>query len=118
MKGVVDIDTRTLKFGVSIVSFINLLPRTTAGIAIANQIIRSGTSIGANIQEALGGHTKAEFIHKTNIAKSEARETKYWLTLILDSKLATSKDIQPLLKEVDELIAILTTIVKNSQITK
>lgn len=114
----IDIDKRTLKFGVDIIHFINLLPKTTAGIAIANQIIRSGTSIGANIQEAFGGHTKAEFIHKMNIAKSEARETKYWLNLIFEAKMVDSNTLQPLLKETDELVAILTSIVKNSKISK
>jgi four helix bundle protein len=85
-----DIDKRTFSFGVRIVELVGTLPRSTAGIAIANQIIRSGTSIGANVQEAIGAHTKQEFAYKMNIAKSEARETQYWLRMLSAMKLINS----------------------------
>ncbi|OIP57557.1 MAG: four helix bundle protein [Candidatus Levybacteria bacterium CG_4_10_14_0_2_um_filter_36_16] len=111
----VDIDKRTLKFGVAIINFIKFLPKNTSGYCIGNQIIRSGTSIGANVEEALGAHTKSDFVYKINIAKGEARETKYWLKLISESKLLPNSTINPLLKEVDELVAILSTIVKKSK---
>lgn len=111
----VDIDQRTLIFAVKILKFIETLPNSIAGKVIANQISRSATSIGANIQEALGAHTKVDYIYKMNIAKSEARETKYWLRLIEELNCSESKILQPLLVESDELVAILTTIVKNSK---
>ena len=112
----VDIDKRTFEYGIRIIKLVNSLPRTTAGYAMGNQIIRSGTSVGANVQEALGGHTKNEFVHSMNIAKKEARETRYWLQLIGGSDLMTNAKIDQLLKESEELVAILTTIVKNSKI--
>lgn len=118
MKNGIDIDRRTFNFGVKIISFINLLPANISGRAIANQLIRSGTSIGANVQEAMGGHTKLEFIHKLNIAKNEARETKYWLELIKETEIIGSDKTEYLLKEIDELVAILTTIIKNSKLKK
>lgn len=112
----VDIDKRTFEFGLKIIQLVNILPKSTAGYAMGNQIIRSGTSVGANVQEALGGQTKNEFIHSMNIAKKEARETRYWLEPIQGSKLSRgNKNIESLLKEADELVAILTTIVKNSK---
>ena len=111
----VDIDKRSFEFALKIIQLINDLPKTTAGNAIGQQIIRSGTSIGANVQEALGAHSKSDFIYKMNIAKSEARETKYWLKLLIGSQLIVSSQIEWLLSEVDELVAILTTIVKNTK---
>lgn len=79
------IDKRSFEFGLRIVHLVNRLPRTTAGFAVGNQLIRSGTAIGANIQEAMGGHTKSDFTYCMNIAKKEARETKYWLKIIAGS---------------------------------
>jgi four helix bundle protein len=111
---IVDIDKRSFEFGVRIISLVNALPKSTAGFALAKQIIRSGTSIGANIQEALGRHTKSDFTYCMNIAKKEARETKYWLKIIIGSKLLPEIKVSSLLKEADELVAILTTIVKKS----
>ncbi len=114
----IDIDKRTFDFSVEIIKLVNLLPKTTAGYAIGNQIVRSGTSIGANVQEALGGHTKTDFTYCMNIAKKEARETRYWLKLILSSGLMTEAKLNLLIKESEEIVAILTTIVKNSHIKK
>lgn len=114
----IDIDKRTLEFAVRIIELVNSLPRTTAGFAIGNQIIRSGTSIGANIEEAFGGHTRKEFIHCLNIAKKEAMETRYWLKLIIKSELLPKDKVEPILQECEELVAILTVIVKNSKTTK
>lgn len=110
----IDINKRTFEFGIRIIKLVSNLPRITAGITVGNQIIRSGTSIGANVEEALGGHTKTEFTYSMNIAKKEARETRFWLKLIIGSELLPTKRIEPLLKECEELVAILTIIVKNS----
>lgn len=110
----IDIDKRTFEFGIRIIKLVGSLPRITAGVTVGNQIIRSGTSIGANVEEALGGHTKTEFAYSMNIAKKEARETRFWLKLIIGSGLLPTKKIEPLLKECNELVAILTVIVKNS----
>ncbi len=81
---------------------------------LVKQVIRSATSIGANIEEALGSNSKKEFIHSMNIAKKEARETIYWLKLIADVNPSLQKRLQDLLKENQEIIMMLTKIVKTS----
>ncbi len=82
---------------------------------IAGQIMRSGTAIGANVEEALAGVSRADFIAKMSIASKEARETHYWLRLLRDSKIVPEAKISPLADESLELIRLLTAIVKTSQ---
>ncbi len=110
-----DIRERSFQFGVAIIQLVSRLPKTTAGFAIGNQIIRSGTSIGANIEEAQNAGTKKEFIHIITISLKEARETEYWLRLIFETELVEQKTILPILGEVKEIIKILITIVKRSK---
>ena len=81
---------------------------------ISRQVLRSGTSIGANVEEGGAAQTKKDFIAKMSIASKEARETKYWLRLIRHSKVV-EVDVEPLLLKSDELIRILTSIVKTAQ---
>jgi four helix bundle protein len=82
---------------------------------LARQMLRSGTSTGANVEEALAGISRADFIAKMSIASKEARETHYWLRLLRDSKTVPETRITPLENESLELIRILTAIVKTSQ---
>ncbi len=84
---------------------------------IAGQILRSGTAIGSNVEEALAGISRADFIAKMSIASKEARETHYWLRLLRDSKIVDGSRISPLENENLELIRVLTAIVKTSQTT-
>jgi four helix bundle protein len=72
-----DIRDRTFRFGVQIVKMSNRLPRTAAGFELTKQIIRSGTSIGANVEEADAGESKKDFVHKLSIVLKEAQETRY-----------------------------------------
>lgn len=81
---------------------------------LSKQLLRSGTSIGANIEEATAGISKKDFIAKMSISSKEARETRYWLKLIEKSNLVEI-DIKEELKQVEDLINILTSIVKTSQ---
>ena len=78
---------RTFEFAVPLVGVLRMLPRTTPGFELGKQLIRSGTSIGANVEEAQGARTKPEFINSMNIAKREARETRYWLRVCQGSGL-------------------------------
>lgn len=84
---------------------------------LSKQLLRSGTSIGANIEEAMAGFSKKDFTHKMSISSKEARETKYWLRLIKHSNIV-QVDVGNLLIQVEELIRILTSIVKTSQTNK
>lgn len=109
------ISNRTFCFGVRIVKMVLALPKNIASDAIGRQIIRSGTSIGANVSEAQGAISKKEFIYQMNIAKREAKETLFWLKMILETKLMNEKQLASLLDECDQLVSILITIIKNSQ---
>jgi four helix bundle protein len=84
---------------------------------IANQIVRAGTSIGANVEEALAGFSKKDFTAKMSIASKEARETHYWLRLIRDSGLVGINQVRYLVSESETLVKILTSIVKTSSTT-
>jgi len=81
---------------------------------LSKQLSRSGTSIGANIEEALAGQSRADFLSKMSIASKEARECNYWLRLIRDSNLGIENEIEPYLEESDAILRILTSIVKST----
>ena len=82
---------------------------------LSRQLLRSGTSIGANVEEALAGQSRRDFASKMAIASKEARECSYWLRLLRDSKLAPVEHIDPLLAECNELVRMLTAIVKSTR---
>ncbi|MFH0794973.1 MAG: four helix bundle protein [bacterium] len=82
---------------------------------IASQVLRAGTSIGANVEEGLAAVSRADFIAKMSIASKEARETHYWLRLLRDSKTIPFEKIKSLLEEAEELIRLLMAIVKTAQ---
>ncbi|MHC5083001.1 MAG: four helix bundle protein [Planctomycetota bacterium] len=82
---------------------------------LSSQVLRSGTSIGANIEEASAGHSKKDFLHKMSIASKEAREIHYWLRLLRDSEILSDTQVTELIAESEELIKMLTSIVKTSQ---
>ena len=110
-----DIGERVFNFAVRILKMTQSLPKTYVNVAIINQIIRSVTSIGANIEEARGAHTKTDFAYGMNIAKKEARETIYWLKLIIEMNPSFGSRLNLLLQENQEIIKILTAIVKTAK---
>jgi len=81
---------------------------------LSKQLLWSGVSIGANIKEASAAQSKKDFINKMTISSKEARETKYWLRLIQESRIVNC-DVKIYIKEIDEIIKILTSIVKTSK---
>ena len=83
---------------------------------LSKQLLRSGTSIGASVEEALAGQSRRDFLSKMSIASKEARETRYWLRLLRTSKL-TAVDLKHSIAEIDEIIRILTSIVKTTATT-
>jgi len=109
------IKERTFDFALDIVKLVMVFPRNTAGFELGKQLLRAGTSIGANVEEATGARTKKEFTNCMNIAKKEARETRYWLRLIFASGLLTKPKVKTLLDESEEILKILTSIVKTSE---
>lgn len=83
--------------------------------ALANQLLRSGTSIGANVEEGQAAQSRADFLSKLSIACKEARETHYWLRLLAPSDIVDEHRLTELLDEADQLVAILTTITKKTR---
>jgi len=104
---------KSFGFALKIVDLYKYLVRENEYI-ISKQILKSGTSIGANVEEATAVQSRRDFITKMAIASKEARETKYWLRLLTKSKM-TTRDCSLLIKEIDEIINIITAIVKTAQ---
>ncbi len=111
-----EIKERTFQFSIRIVRLCQTLD-ASPGVArtLANQLLRSGTSIGANVEEAHGGQSKADCIAKMYIACKEARETHYWLRLLIATDLVAAPKLEELVDEANQLVAILTSIVKNAR---
>ena len=84
---------------------------------LSKQLLRAGTSIGANINEAQAGQSKADFIAKMAIASKEARESKYWISLLIKTDYLNKDDrhVQTLVSDIDEIVRLLTSIVKSAQ---
>jgi four helix bundle protein len=109
------IEDRTYQFSLRIIRLVRALPKEYAGQAIGRQVLRSGTSIGANVEEAIGASSKKDFANKMTIAQKEARETHYWLRLIRDSGMVTTQRIEPLLQEALEIKKILSKTVATTR---
>jgi four helix bundle protein len=108
-----DLTERTFAFGVRVVALCRALDRRDpASRILAGQLLRSGTSVGANVEEAQASHSRADFTSKCSIACKEARETHYWLRLMSASGIVAAQDVCDLLDECSQVIAILTAIVK------
>jgi four helix bundle protein len=103
---------KTLKFSLKVMDFVGILEQHKKFV-FANQILKSGTSIGANVREAQNAESKADFIHKMKIAAKEADETEYWLTLC--SLNTNYPDSPELLLEVGDLVKILSKIISSSK---
>ena len=113
-----DLCERTFKFGVRITKMVRRLPRDVAGYEIGRQVLRSGTSVGANTEEADAAESTEDFLHKLKIALKEAQETRLWLRTITESELLSDKEVGALLQEIGELIKILNTIITNTTRSK
>lgn len=112
----IDIKNRSFAFAVRVVKLCCFLEKQgNVSRTLANQLLRSGTSIGANIEEAQAGQSKADFVAKMSISRKESRETLYWLKLLAASELIGEIKLAEIIKEADELVRILTSIVKTAQ---
>ena len=111
-----DLRLRTKKFARRIIRLYVALPKNdTAAQVLGKQVLRAGTSVGANYREAHRARSKAEFISKIGDCLKEADETSYWLELLLEENFVPARRLQPLLNEANELLAILTTISKRAK---
>jgi four helix bundle protein len=114
--GARDICRRTFGFAVDVVHLCKDLEQAS-GVwrTLGRQLLRSGTAIGANVEEAQGGQSRADFISKYAIARKEARETLYWLRLLRATDCASGDGLEHLTDEADQLVSILTAIIKSAE---
>lgn len=107
--------TKSYKFALRMIKLFRYLSNEKKEFVLSKQILRSGTSIGANIEEAYQGESKADFIHKSAIANKEAFETHYWLRLLRNSEILQVKLADSLLLDCNELQKILVSSIKTAK---
>ena len=106
---------KTKKFAIRIIKFAKFLRHESVDVIIVRQLLKSGTSIGANTRESSSAQSKDDFIHKLSIALKEADETAYWLELLVGAEDITQKQFDSLNADLKEIIALLTSIIKTSK---
>lgn len=110
-----DLKERTLKFSHALIKFCRSLPQNQINNPIISQVVRSGTSIGANYAEADAANSKKDFINKISIAKKEASETKYWLQILAEAAPEKKVVLRSLFKEAQELNLIFSAIIRSAK---
>ncbi len=103
---------RTKRVALDVISLVESLPASRTANVIGRQLIRSGTSIGANYRAACRGKSKADLLFKLSIVEEEADETVYWLELLIESHIVSTARVAALLKETDEIIAMIVASIK------
>lgn len=111
---------KSFDFAIRVVKLYKYLCSEKKEYVLSKQLLRCGTSIGANINEAQAGQSKADFIAKMSIASKEARESKYWIDLLIATKYIDAEEnhVKTLLRDIDEIIKLLTKIIKTGQENK
>ena len=110
-----ELEARTKKFSLDVIGFLESFPKNYLGEVMGRQLLRSATSVGANYREANRGESRADFTHKISLAEKEAGEALYWLELMQKAGLGASAKCQELLREADELAAIITSVGKSTR---
>lgn len=110
-----DLEERTLKFGEEVIKFAKYIPQNQINNTLITQFVKSGTSIGANYCEADSAESRKDFEHKMGICKKEAKETRYWLRMIVKACPDLEDKAMILWKEANELLLIFSTIIRNSK---
>ncbi len=110
-----ELKARTRKLGLRIIKLVEALPSSKAANVIGNQLLRSGTSVGANYRAACRARSKPDFISKAGIAIEEADESLYWMEMLTEAEIVPRERLAPLMQEMDEVIAILTASAKTAR---
>jgi four helix bundle protein len=110
-----ELKRRTKKFGLDVIRLVESLPSSQTAKVIGNQLLRSALSVGANYRSSCRGRSKADFISKVGITIEEADESQHWLDMLGEAGLVPQDKLKPLIKESDELVAILTASVKTAR---
>lgn len=106
------IQEKSYKFALRIIQLYQLILKESEGYILANQILKSGTSIGANIEEAIGAQSRRDFKSKLSISYKEACETHYWLRLMRDSNIVAKQLSNSMIEDCNELLKIIGSIIK------
>lgn len=106
------VQQKSYDFAVRVVKLYKFLSQEKKEFVLSKQLLRSGTSIGANVEEAIGGQSRKDFFAKLTIAYKEARETHYWVRLLKDTDYLTPNEVNSLLSDVEELLKIIGSIQK------
>jgi four helix bundle protein len=110
-----DLEDRTLEFGKRIIRMCKFLTKNSVNLVLVRQVMRSGTSLGANYREANETETKKDFSFRMRICRKEAKETIYWLHLIIEANQGLQLRINPLITETTELLKIFASIIEKSR---
>lgn len=111
------IQSKSYAFAIRVVKLYKHLSSSKQEFVLSKQLLRSGTSIGANIEEAIGAHSRPDFLAKLTIAYKEARETSYWIRLLHDTDFLSANEFTSIHNDIEELLKILTTIQKSTKNT-
>ena len=111
----IELESRTKEFSLQLIRFLESLPKNYLGETLGRQLLKSGTSIGANYREANRAESKADFIHKLAIVEKEASETLYWLELMLEGRIGANQEAIRLMEEAKQLLAIFTAAGRTSK---
>ncbi|OGE88000.1 MAG: four helix bundle protein [Candidatus Doudnabacteria bacterium RIFCSPLOWO2_02_FULL_49_13] len=115
---VYDLEERTARFGEEIIKFARMIPKDVVTLPIIGQLVKSGTSVGANYCEADCAETRKDFEHKLGICKKESKETKHWLRMLITTTPELKDRATELMKETNELTLIFVAIIKKSKANK
>lgn len=110
-----DLKIRTKKFALRVIKLVQSLPKNMVADVIGRQLLRSGTSVGANTRSAYRGRSKKEFVAKIGIVIEECDESLLWMELLVESKTVEAEKLSSLMKEADELVAIFVSISKKNR---
>jgi four helix bundle protein len=113
--GITDLKQRTKLFALVVITLVDSLPRSRVAEVLGRQLLRSGTSAGANYRSACRARSAADFISKMGIVEEELDESIYWMELLVESGTISLKDASPLIKEADELLAIIVSSIRTAR---
>lgn len=109
---------RTRKFGLRVIRLVTSLPRTSLAMVLGNQLLRAGTSVGANYRAAVRGKSRADFIAKMGTAEEECDEALYWMEMLIESGLLRPKLVGALMLEGEEILRIVVASIKTARRNK
>jgi four helix bundle protein len=111
-----ELKRRTKIFALRCMKLADSLPKTTSGRAIANQLVRCGTSVGANYRAACRGRSRPEFVAKLGVVEEEADESCFWMELVVESAMKPAKLVDPLWDEADQITRIMAASIKSARV--